>query len=167
MVGRKGWPIMKMNRYGLGVLFVISLFFVSCSTKGMDKGEKGSVRAAYFIWIDRVEKSHGETGGVTSLYSGNAILLPTLSPHIYDKKSELDEYFSRFLSLKNLKITTTELITREYGSVAMNTGFYTITHMRDGKIETVKARFDFWYKKIGGEWKIIFHQSSRLPEEQM
>lgn len=157
---------MKMNAYKIGVICIMSLLLASCGKKEMDKGEEGSVRAAYFLWVDRVEQAHGATEGVVSLYSEKAILLPTISPRLYDSKSAMKEYFSTFLSLKDLKVTTTELITREYGDISMNTGFYTITYTKNGKQETVYARFDFWYKKVNGKWMIIFHQSSMLPQEQ-
>jgi hypothetical protein len=156
---------MKIKAYGIGIVCVMSLLLASCGKKEMDKGEKGSVRAAYFLWVDTVEKSHGVTDGVISLYSGKAILLPTLSPRMYENKSDMKEYFTKFLSLQNLKVTTTKLVTREYGDIAMNTGFYTITYMKDGKEDMLHARFDFWYKKVNGKWKIIFHQSSVLPKE--
>ena len=81
-------------------------------------------------------------------------------------KEMLTNYFVHFLSLKNIQIETKQLITRVYGDIAMNTGFYDVSYMNGKKREHVKARFDFWYKNINGEWKIIFHQSSIVPGEK-
>ena len=148
------------------VLALIGLMCGSCGKKDLDRGEKGSVRAAYFNWIDEVEGSRGITNGVVDLYAQDAILMPTLRSKICDTPRERNDYFIFFLSLKNLQVQTIKLITREYGEIAMNTGFYNVSFEDDqGEIKTVYARFDFWYKKIDGKWKIIFHQSSVLPAD--
>ncbi|MCH9811136.1 DUF4440 domain-containing protein [bacterium] len=154
---------MKLAHYKWGIIAIMALVCGSCGKKEMDRGEKGSVREAYFLWVDAVEAAKGKTAGVLSLYANDAILLPTISPKLCRTKEELNEYFMHFLSLEDLKAETVELITREYGPIAMNTGFYTFTYLKDGEKQTVRARFDFWYKKVDGQWKIIFHQSSKIP----
>lgn len=155
---------MKLAAYKWGIIVIMTVMCVSCGKKEISRGEKGSVREAYFLWIDAVVNAKGNSEEVLSLYAKDAILLPTVSPKLCKTKEDLKEYFAFFLSLKDLHATTTELITREYGELAMNTGFYTFTFMQNGKKQVVHARFDFWYKKVDGKWKIIFQQSSRLPE---
>ena len=148
----------------IGAVGIMSLFTVGCDKVLSRTGHsKGSVRGAYFEWIENVEKSKGNPDTVVALYSKNAILLPTLSPEMCTSHKMLRKYFYKFLSLKDLQIDTTELVTKKYGNIAMNTGFYTITYTSQGKKETVRARFDFWYKNVDGHWEIIFHQSSLVP----
>jgi hypothetical protein len=152
------------KRILIGAACVMTLFTVGCGkTLSRTGHSKGSVRGAYFEWIENVEKSKGNPEKVVALYSTKAILLPTLSPEMCTSHKMLRKYFYGFLSLKNLQIDTTELVTRKYGDIAMNTGFYTITYTNNGKKEIVRARFDFWYKNVDGHWEIIFHQSSLVP----
>ena len=155
---------MKIAQLRWGVIAVMALVCGSCGKKEMDRGEKGSVREAYFLWVDAVEQSKGNPEGVLSLYAEDAILLPTLSPKMCKTKEDLKAYFLKFLALDELQAETVELVTREYGELAMNTGFYTFSYQQDGKKMMVRARFDFWYKKIDGKWKIIFQQSSVVPQ---
>lgn len=155
---------MKIQKFTRIILIVTFLFFMGCGKETNQTTVKGAVKDAYFNWIHQVETSRGYTEGVVSLYANNAILLPTLSPKMCTTKQMLVDYFVKFLSLKNMQIETKQLITRIYGDIAMNTGFYDVSYYDGNKREVVKARFDFWYKEIDGEWKIIFHQSSIIPD---
>jgi uncharacterized protein (TIGR02246 family) len=47
---------------------------------------------------------------------------------------------------------------------ALDTGVYTFTLTQDGKSWKVQARYTYVYKKINGEWKILNHHSSSMPE---
>lgn len=136
-------------------------------TKNNSKVALTSVEQLYYDWIEQVEKSTGDPEGVLSLYADNAVLLPTLSPKILSDKTMLRNYFRSFLALEDTKVTTVRLISKNHGDVAMNAGLYTFTFKKDGKTQTVDGRFDFWYKKVNGEWKIIFHQSSILPKSMI
>jgi hypothetical protein len=147
------------------IISAMVLLCAGCETKKIEAEVDPSIKAAYFEWVDESEKAHGKVEAVISLYTDDAILLPTLCPKIYTNNNMRVHYFQRFLSLKDLKIQTRELITREYGDIAMNTGLYDISYMKDGERVLLRSRFDFWYKKIDGKWMIIYHQSSALPKE--
>lgn len=153
---------MKTGKYLLGCTLAIALLFASCD-RMINKGSKGSVRDAYFEWVEEVEHADGNPQKVIALYAKDAILLPTLSPRIYTSRETITGYFEHFLQLKDLEVDTEKLITREYGNIAMSTGFYSFYHKSDKNKEVLHVRFDFWYKKVDGKWKIIFHQSSILP----
>lgn len=151
----------------LGLFFIMGLVTISCGSSFNKKSyTKGTVRGAYFDWVNEIEHSGGHPEKVVELYSQDAILLPTLSPDICDSQKMITKYFSRLLLFKNLQVDTQELISRQYGDIAMNTGLYNFTYTEDGQTKKIRARFDFWYKKIDGKWKIIFHQSSILPDQQ-
>jgi len=155
-----------VKRLILGVICIMTLVTAGCGTKfNKTSYEKGTVRGMYFEWVNAVESAHGNPEGVVKLYAEDAILLPTISPHMYKSRKTITKYFDTFLLLRDLQVDTQEIVTRQYGDIAMNTGFYTISYMNQGERVYVKARYDFWYKKINGKWEIIFHQSSMLPNE--
>ena len=69
------------------------------------------------------------------------------------------EYFENLLKAK----VDVEIVTQhkhETESLIANSGLYNF--IVDGK--TVNARFSFVFKKIDGDWKILSHHSSVLPE---
>jgi hypothetical protein len=54
-----------------------------------------------------------------------------------------------------------------YGKVAINTGYYTRSSRQpDGKTVRNPARFTFVYEKRDGQWVIVNHHSSALPQTQ-
>jgi hypothetical protein len=144
----------------------VVLLCESSSNSKIEDDPQHFIKAAYFEWVNNAVQAHGNVEKIISLYTDDAILLPTLCPKIYTSNSMRVEYFERFLSLKNLQIQTRELITRQYGEIAMNTGLYDISHIVNGANVFLKSRFDFWYKAIDGKWMIIYHQSSALPKER-
>ena len=52
---------------------------------------------------------------------------------------------------------------RVYGDVAINTGAYTFSEMRDDKPLVRPARFSFVFRKRDGRWLIVDHHSSAVP----
>ena len=50
---------------------------------------------------------------------------------------------------------------------AMDSGVYTFTlTAADGKKQQVQARYTFLYERLGGQWKILNHHSSAMPQVQ-
>ena len=156
---------MKIKLISKSLLTLTFLLCMGCGLVKKSDQEKGSVKEAYFNWVHEVETSRGHTEKVVDLYAKHAILMPTISPEICTTKEMRTKYFRRFLGFQNLQVETKQLITKEYGDIAMNAGYYNISYVEGNSRVLVEARFDFWYKKIDGEWKIIFHQSSMLPKE--
>ena len=78
---------------------------------------------------------------------------------------EIAGYFRRFTALRNLRGETNRIITRIYGDIAINSGFYTFTYIDDQeKLVLVPARFTFVYRRVNAKWLIIEHHSSVVPE---
>jgi hypothetical protein len=52
---------------------------------------------------------------------------------------------------------------RVYGEMAVNSGTYTFSTVRDSKPVTIPARFSFVYRNRNGRWMIVDHHSSAMP----
>ena len=54
---------------------------------------------------------------------------------------------------------------RVYGDIAIVSGAYTFSDVRDGVATNVRpARFTFVFRRDGDRWLIVDHHSSRVPE---
>lgn len=103
----------------------------------------------------------GDPDQVTALYAEDAVLLPTVSNQVRHNHAEIRDYFVHFLAKKPQGVID-EANTRHLGDdLASNSGVYTFTF---GDGNKVTARFSYLYKQIGGDWKIIEHHSSAMPE---
>ena len=100
---------------------------------------------------------------VVALYADDAILLPTLSNAVRHNHSELRDYFVDFLK-KQPRGVINESNIRDFGKTGVHSGVYTFTLTSDGEVSEAKCRFTYVYEKRDGEWKIIEHHSSLMPE---
>lgn len=119
------------------------------------------VLAAFEQWLATVSK--GNPAEVAALYADDAVFFGTISPYVRTTPAQVKHYFDIFLQLPNLHAFYANPEIRIYGDVALNTGYYTFFHERDGKMQSVPARYTFAYKRVNGEWKIIEHHSSAMP----
>ena len=109
----------------------------------------------------------GNAQAVVALYAQNALLQPTVSTQVRSTPAQIKNYFEHFLPMKPVgQINYREI--RQLGSnVAMDSGVYTFTLTEaPGKTREVKARYTFVYEQVGGQWKILNHHSSAMPETQ-
>jgi uncharacterized protein (TIGR02246 family) len=123
--------------------------------------DEDSIKTAYNDWVKAV--TGGSPDPVLKLYDDKAVLLPTFGPKPLVGHTQLREYFAKFTALPKLTAETKESIIRIYGDTAVNSGLYTFSYERDGKVVNVPARFSFTYRKDGEKWKIIDHHSSVVP----
>ena len=73
------------------------------------------------------------------------------------------EYFSNMPTTPQTRVTLGEQNVRVMGDVAINSGTYTFTGVRDGQPTTTPARFTFVFRKREGRWQIVDHHSSAVP----
>ena len=99
--------------------------------------------------------SSGKVDNITDLYAEDAILWGTLSPVIRNTPALIREYFLVFATLDDIKVEFRDREVRKHGDIALNTGYYYFM---------VPGRYSFVYK-FDGEWKIIDHHSSVIPEQ--
>jgi uncharacterized protein (TIGR02246 family) len=101
---------------------------------------------------------------ILSLYDEGAVLWGTLSPKLLVGKPELRGYFERaFKALPGHKVAFGEQVIRVYGDVAINSGYYTFSYLKDGQTQNIPARYTFVYRKRDGNWMIVDHHSSAMP----
>jgi len=110
-------------------------------------------------WNDAIQT--GDPDKVTAMYAEDAVLLPTVSNQVRHNHAEIRDYFVSFLA-KSPSGEINESNPRQLtNDLVSNTGVYTFTF---GDGAQVMARYSYLYKCIGGEWKILEHHSSMMPE---
>ena len=117
------------------------------------------IKQLFSIWNRAL--ATGDPDQVTALYAADAVLLPTVSNQVRHNHAEIRDYFVNFLAKKpqgEIDEANTRVLSE---NLASNSGVYTFTF---GDGTQVTARFSYLYKHINGEWKIIEHHSSAMPE---
>ena len=108
-------------------------------------------------WVDKIRTNDPKQ--VASLYHDDGLLLGTFSDIERKGYDLILQYFENLLKSK----VDVEIVTQhkhETDSIGTNSGLYNC--IVDGK--TVNARFSFVFIKVDGDWKILSHHSSVLPE---
>lgn len=113
----------------------------------------------------KVALSSGDETNVTKLYKHDAVLWGTLSPVIRDTPELIREYFVKFATLEDIKVEFSDPVVRVYENTAINTGYYTFSWKENGHSIAVPARYSFVYIRENGDWKILDHHSSVIPEQ--
>lgn len=107
----------------------------------------------------------GEPEEVAKLYAPNGILAPTVSNEVRATPAAIRDYFVHFLPLKPQGVVNYRELRVLDDNTALDAGVYTFTLIKEGKPTKVQARYTYVYEKIKGEWKIMNHHSSALPEK--
>jgi uncharacterized protein (TIGR02246 family) len=106
----------------------------------------------------------GRPDQVARLYATNGVLAPTVSNEVRDTPAKIHDYFTKFLLLKPQGQINYRQIRVLDDNTALDTGVYTFSLNDSGKTSKVQARYTYLYEKVGGEWKIMNHHSSAMPE---
>ncbi|EAQ98295.1 SgcJ/EcaC family oxidoreductase [Congregibacter litoralis] len=110
-------------------------------------------------WNDAL--ATGNPDAVTALYAEDAILLPTVSNQVRHNHEEIRDYFVNFLAKEPKGVIDEANIRFLADDLAINSGVYTFTF---GDQSQVTARYTYLYRRIDGDWKIVEHHSSAMPE---
>ncbi|WAZ23105.1 SgcJ/EcaC family oxidoreductase [Streptomyces cinnabarinus] len=108
----------------------------------------------------------GDAETVADRYAKDAVLLPTLSNQVRTDRAGIVDYMEHFLQNKPVgKKVETHINVLDADS-ALDAGVYqfTLTDHDTGETRVVKARYTYEYEKRGGEWLIVNHHSSAMPE---
>jgi uncharacterized protein (TIGR02246 family) len=110
----------------------------------------------------------GNVQSVVDLYAPNAVLQPTVSNQVRTAAAQIKDYFDHFMALKPVGQINFREIRHLGANSAMDSGVYTFTLTEaGGKTRLVQARYTFVYEQIGGQWKILNHHSSAMPQAQV
>jgi uncharacterized protein (TIGR02246 family) len=125
-------------------------------------GPKEDVAAAAAAWATALGTDDPDK--VLPFYSEDAVLWGTLSPTVRANRAALNDYFiGAFKVLPGLKVSFGDQLIRVYGGTAVNTGYYTLSYVKDGETKSLPARYSFTYVKNGNRWLIVDHHSSAMP----
>lgn len=108
----------------------------------------------------------GDPDKVADRYASDAVLLPTVSNKIRTDHAEIVDYFEHFLANKPVGKKIETIVNVLDSNSAIDTGIYefTLTDPDTGAKRVVEARYTYEYEKRGGEWLIVNHHSSAMPE---
>ncbi|WP_369171153.1 SgcJ/EcaC family oxidoreductase [Streptomyces sp. R28] len=149
-------------------LVAVGTFAAGAAVAGQEKAAKPAkkqVAALFDEWNAALKTQDPEE--VADLYWDDAVLLPTLSNQVRaDRESRID-YFEHFLANKPVgKKIETHINVLDSNSV-LDAGVYqfTLTDHDSGEKKIAKARYTYEWEKRDGEWKIVNHHSSLMPED--
>ncbi|MFE2217939.1 SgcJ/EcaC family oxidoreductase [Streptomyces canus] len=108
----------------------------------------------------------GDADVVADRYAKDAVLLPTVSNKVRTDRAGIVDYFQHFLENKPVGKKVRTIINVLDSNSAIDTGVYefTLTDPDTGGKRVVEARYTYEYEKRGGQWKIVNHHSSAMPE---
>jgi uncharacterized protein (TIGR02246 family) len=100
---------------------------------------------------------------ITAQYDAEAVLWGTTSTSIRTTPAAIADYFKDAQKRPDARVAVTEQVVRVVGEMAVSTGSYTFTDVREGKNVTTPARFTLVFQNRNGRWIIVSHHSSRVP----
>ena len=152
-----------MRKSGIRIAAVALLILVT-SAFGKTASVEEQVHAVYDQWTHAIETANGNPQPVVALYAPKAILLATLSPLPLTDSQQMNEYFAKLTSHKDMKVQTKQIITHVFPGIAINSGVYVFSFLdKNNKPVALEARFSFVYYQSNGHWLIVNHHSSLLP----
>ena len=144
-------------------LALLTSLLVLASGSVTSAGPKEDVASATQAWIDAMTSHDPER--VVALYDPEAVLWGTRSPTLRDTPGTVRDYFDTLKTVPpSYKVVLGEQRIRIYGEIAINTGTYTFSEVRDGNAISRPARFSFVYRNRDGRWLIVDHHSSAVPQ---
>jgi uncharacterized protein (TIGR02246 family) len=128
------------------------------------KPSKKQVAALFDDWNAALQT--GDPEKVADLYADDAVLLPTLSNEVRTDREGRIDYFEHFLENKPVgkKIETHINVLDSDSVLDAGTYQFALTDHETGKKSVAKARYTYEWEKRDGEWKIVNHHSSLMPE---
>jgi len=144
-----------------GVLLVALLSACATTTGGGGAGGKDQVAAATAAW--RAAYDSRDSARIRAMYDSDAVLWGTTAKTVAPNPTAIAEHFKDVGKSPNARVAFGEQHIRVYGDVAVNTGYYTFSNVRDGKEISVPARFTIVFRNRDGKWLIVAHHSSRVP----
>ncbi len=129
------------------------------TTASCEPVTEAEIAGLFDRWNDDVKS--GDPKRVVENYAADSILVPTVSNKVRRTAAEKEDYFDHFLA--NRPSGAIDFSDIELGcNMAVDSGLYTFTYGATG--QKVQARYSYTYRWENGEWKIVSHHSSGMPE---
>lgn len=128
--------------------------------------DEADVTAAMEMWKESLAKgTTDDPGEILTLYAEDGVLWGTISTTRRDDPAAIRDYFvNAYKALPNLSVTFEDPHIRVYEDAAINTGYYTFSYEKEGQAQSLPARYSFTLVKRDGEWLIVDHHSSAMPQ---
>ncbi|MEV0373720.1 SgcJ/EcaC family oxidoreductase [Streptomyces sp. NPDC050636] len=135
--------------------------------KQVEAPTEKEIAALFKLW--NAALATGDPEAVADRYTPDAVLLPTQSGKVRAGRAEIVDYFGHFLRYKPVGKILESHITVLDDENAIDSGIYefTLTDEATHQLSTVLARYSFTYQLRSGEWKIVNHHSSVVPEGRL
>jgi len=146
----------------IAVSLIAAVLLSGCQTMQSPEASRGEIAEATQAWADAMTSHDVER--VLALYDSEAVVWGTRSPKLADNPEAVRGYFNILRTVPpSYKAVLGEQRIRLYGDIAINSGTYTFSEVRDGKEIIRPARFSFVYRNRNGRWLIVDHHSSAVP----
>jgi uncharacterized protein (TIGR02246 family) len=134
----------------------------ACATNPVSgAGASEQVAAATLAW--RAAYDSRDPSRITALYDSDAVLWGTAAKTVAPDPAAIAEYFKNAAARPNARVPFGEQNIRVYGDVAVNTGYYRFSDVRDGQNTERPARYMLVFRNREGRWFIVGHHSSLVP----
>jgi hypothetical protein len=120
---------------------------------------KLNAAAATQAWVDAFNSHDRER--IVALYDPEAVLWGTRSTELAYDRDSIRRYYTDLPP--SIRVVLGEHHLRVYSDMAIDTGYYTVSYMRENRPVVVPARFSFTYRLRKDRWMIMDHHSSLLP----
>ena len=109
--------------------------------------------------------SSNSVENILALYEKHACLWGKLSPVQRTDSESIRDYFDGAFKYKERKVIFEDSTIRCYGDMAISSGRYTFSFVKDGEQLTMPSRFSLVYTLRDGKWLIVEHHSSIIPDD--
>jgi len=128
--------------------------------------DKADVKAAIENWGKTVaDGCTSDPNKIANLYAKDGVLWGTISQSIRSDAAGIQDYFKgACVKLPKLTVEFKDHLVRVYGNAAIDSGTYVFSFEKDGAKTDLPARYTFVLVKNGGQWQIVDHHSSAMPQ---
>jgi uncharacterized protein (TIGR02246 family) len=145
----------------LAGLLLVALLPACATSSGGGAGGRDQVAAATAAW--RAAYDSRDPARIVAMYDSEAVLWGTTAKTVAPNPTAIAEYFKDAGQRPNARVAFGEQHIRLYGDVAVNTGYYTFSDVRNGQAVSRPARFTMVFRNRDGKWLIVGHHSSLVP----
>jgi uncharacterized protein (TIGR02246 family) len=119
--------------------------------------------AALKAWVEAFNTRDPKQ--IVALYAPDAVFWGTTAKTIATTPAQVWDYFKDAGQRPFTRVSIDAQHERVYGNIAIVSGAYTFSDVRDGVASNVRpARFTIVFRRDGDRWLIVDHHSSRVPE---